>query len=394
MELQSKFRQMSIQRQAHKHLLLLAKTFRAVAVIGPRQSGKTTLCRMAFPKKPYITLENPTTLQYAKEDPEGFLAQFANGAIIDEAQRMPELFSYLQQILDETKKQGLFILTGSNNFLMQENITQTLAGRIGYLNLLPFSFFETSIVTTLFSKWQKNVVRGFYPEVLTKKLKPTLWYNSYIKTYIERDVRQLRNIDNLNLFLRFIQLCAGRAGQIINMNNLANDCGVDNKTVQSWLSVLESSFIIFFLKPHFANYNKQIIKTPKLYFYDTGLLCSLLNLTDDNTITNSLFKGALFENFIIAEKQKQVHHLNTGEQLYYWRDKTGNEIDLLIEHRKKIKLVEIKAGETVQSDFWKTLLYYEKLNGSILDKMVVYGGKDKQLRSNKLSIVNWQEIIK
>jgi uncharacterized protein len=385
---------MSIQRLAHKHLLVMAKTFRSVAVIGPRQSGKTTLCKMAFPKKPYISLENPTNLQYAKQDPEGFLKQFKNGAIIDEVQRMPELFSYLQQILDETKKQGLFILTGSNNFLVQENITQTLAGRIGYMNLLPFTFSEIEEAKKLYTNWHKNAYIGSYPEVIVKKLKPSIWYAAYVKTYIERDVRQIKNIDNLILFLKFVQLCAGRCGQIINVNNLANDCGIDNKTAQSWLSVLESSFIIFFLKPHGNNFNKQIIKSPKLYFYDTGLLCNLLNIPDDKAILTSSFKGTLFENYIIAEKQKQIYHLAKPEKLFYWRDKTGNEIDLIEDNGKKILITEIKAGETIQPDFWKTLLYYEKLSGKLLDKRVIYGGNTVQQRSNRLNIIGWRDIEK
>ena len=229
---------MKLIRQAAKQLQYLASSFRAVAVIGPRQSGKTTLCRMVFPNKPYISLENPVSLQFAREDPEAFLAQYPGGAIIDEAQRFPEIFSYLQQLLDETKKRGLFILTGSNNFLMQQNITQTLAGRIGYLTLLPFSLQEMKQKKGLIkARWTTHAVTGFYPEVVTGKLKQEEWYPAYIKTYIERDVRQIKNIDNLSLFTRFLHLCAGRAGQLLNMNALANDCGIDNKTAASWLAL-------------------------------------------------------------------------------------------------------------------------------------------------------------
>jgi predicted AAA+ superfamily ATPase len=383
---------MSIARDAVKRLIKLSGMFRAVAVIGPRQSGKTTLCKMVFPNKPYVSLENPTVLQFAQTDPQGFLAQYPKGAIIDEAQRMPRLFSYLQQILDETKSRGLFILTGSNNFLMQQNITQSLAGRIGYITLLPFSLSELQKGKLLKANWYTHAYKGFYPEVNVKKLQPKEWYAAYTKTYIERDVRQIKNIDNLALFTKFVHLCAGRASQILNVNTLANDCGIDNKTVNSWLGILESSFIIYKLKPYYRNYNKQITKSAKLYFYDTGLLCYLLHITKDKELQNNMYKGAVFENFIITEKLKEKENAGLTTELFFWRDKTGNEVDLITDNHKQISIAEIKAAETINPFFWKTLLYFEQLHGKELAKFIYYGGNDHQKRTENLNIMGWNKI--
>jgi predicted AAA+ superfamily ATPase len=331
-------------------------------------------------------------LQFAQNDPQGFLAQYPKGAIIDEAQRHPQLFSYLQQILDETKSKGLFILTGSNNFLMQENISQSLAGRIGYLTLLPFSMEEFRQNNLLKKKWTDIAVKGFYPEVTVKKINAPEWHSAYTKTYIERDVRQIKNIENLTLFTKFLHLCAGRAAQILNVHSLANDCGIDNKTVTSWLGILESSFIIYQLKPYHKNFNKQVTKTAKLYFYDTGLLCSLLNIYKPTDLQNHIYKGAVFENFIITEKKKHIENTGSKDSLFFWRDKTGNEIDLITDNHKTISIAEIKAGETINAAFWKTLLYFEKLSGSILEKTVYYGGNEQQKRSGNLTIEGWQSV--
>jgi hypothetical protein len=275
---------------------------------------------------------------------------------------------------------------------MQESITQSLAGRIGYLTLLPFCFSESEEANQLKNKWYTNAQRGFYPEVLTKKINPDLWYAAYTKTYIERDVRQIKNISNLSLFTRFLHLCAGRAAQVLNLHALANDCGIDNKTAQSWMGILESSFIIFLLKPYHKNFNKQITKSPKLYFHDTGLLCHLLHISGDRELYNSSYKGTVFENFIISEKLKQKENNGSAERFFFWRDKTGNEIDLLTENQKKLAVAEIKSGETISPDFWKTLLYFEKLSGRILDKMVYYGGAEIQSRSGGLQICSWQYL--
>lgn len=260
-----------IKREAEEELMKLASQFKAVALIGPRQSGKTTLARHAFRDKPYVNLENPDIRRFALEDTRGFFAQYKGGAILDEAQRVPQLFSYLQQMLDEDKTAGRFIITGSNNFLLQENISQSLAGRIAYLILLPFSLTELQETKT--GRLPDFLFNGLYPPIYDQPVETKTWYANYIRTYIERDVRQLKNISDLFAFERFVRLCAGRIGQLLNMSNLAVEVGVDTKTINSWMGILESSFIIYKLQPHHRNFNKRVVKMPKIYFYDTGLAC-------------------------------------------------------------------------------------------------------------------------
>ena len=380
-----------IQRSAATRLTKLANSFRSVAVVGPRQSGKTTLCRNAFPQKPYVSLENPDILEFANADPRGFLSQFKNGAILDEIQRAPHLFSYLQQILDETKKKGLFILTGSNNFLLQENITQTLSGRIAYLQLLPLSLEELKSSKKLKADYKWHILNGGYPEVITKKIPPADWYAGYINTYVERDVRQLKNISNLSQFIKLLRLCAGRTGQILNLTSLSNDCGIDQKTVAAWLSVLQSSYIIYLLKPYHGNFNKRIIKTSKLYFYDTGVACSLLGITHAKQIATHAAKGPLFENLIVSELLKERFNAGAADNLYYWRDKTGNEVDILLDKAGKLTALELKAGETVSNDFFKGLDYFSSLNTGSVQKILVYGGKQEQKRSSGTIVKPWNK---
>lgn len=382
-----------INRSAETRLIKLSKTFRSVAVVGPRQSGKTTLCRKVFPGKPYISLENPDILEFARSDPRGFLAQYRSGAILDEIQRAPYLFSYLQQVLDETKKKGLFILTGSNNFLLQENITQTLSGRIAYLQLLPLSLKELKAAGKLQSGYSSHILQGGYPEVITKKIQAADWYTGYISTYVERDVRQLKNISNLSLFGKLLRLCAGRTGQILNHTALSNDCGIDQKTVASWLSILQSSYIIYLLKPYHTNFNKRIIKSPKLYFYDTGLACSLLGITHTKQMAAHSAKGPLFENMIVTELLKERLNKGATDNLFYWRDKTGNEVDLLLDQAGKLTAIELKAGETISSDFFKGLNYFSSLYPKKMEQWLVYGGKEKQKRSNGIIVKPWDEVL-
>lgn len=381
-----------IQRTAQKKLKQLAATFRCVAVTGPRQSGKTTLCKNTFPKKPYVSLENIDDREFAETDPRGFLAQFKNGAILDEVQKVPDLFSYLQQILDETKKTGLFILSGSNNFLLQENISQTLAGRIAYIHLLPLSIDELKQNKLLKNDVNNLLHKGLYPELYNKKnISSNDWYANYLNTYIERDVRQLKNIGNLSLFTKFLKLCANRTGQILNMASIANDCGIDTKTVLSWLSILESSYVVYLLKPYFNNMNKRLIKSPKIYFYDTGIVCALLDIENSKQVTNHALKGGLFENLILLELLKE--RLNAGKQdnLYYWRDKTGNEVDILFEEKNKLNLIEVKSGITISPDYFKGLTIVSKAIGeeNINSKTVVYGGNQYQIRKNNEIIKSW-----
>ena len=382
-----------ITRTAEARLIKLAKTFRSIAIVGPRQSGKTTLCRLVFPQKPYVSLENPDVLEYVRTDPRGFLAQYKDGAILDEIQRAPHLFSYLQQILDETKKKGLFILTGSNNFLLQENITQTLAGRIAYLQLLPLSLQELKDAKKLKTNYAWHLLHGGYPEVAAKRMAPSDWYPGYTNTYVERDVRQIKNISNLALFTKFLKLCAGRTGQMLNMAALSNDSGIDQKTVQSWLGILQSSFIVYLLKPYHGNFNKQITKSPKLYFYDTGLAASLLGINDVKQIATHPAKGPLFENMVVVEFLKNRLNKGLQDNLYYWRDKTGNEIDLLLDNAGKITAIELKSGETIAQDFFKGLEYFATLNAQKTEKILVYGGKESQQRSNGTSVRGWEDML-
>ena len=378
---------------AEARLIKLAKTFRSVAVVGPRQSGKTTLCKNVFPDKPYLSLENPDTLDYVNTDPRGFLSEFKNGAILDEIQRAPKLFSYLQQVLDETKKKGLFILTGSNNFLLQENIAQTLSGRIAYLQLLPLALAEFREAKKLKGDYNTHIFQGGYPEVITKKIAAPDWYANYVSTYIERDVRQLKNISNLSQFTKLLRLCAGRNGQQLNLTSFSNDCGIDQKTVAAWLGVLQSSFIIYFLKPYHGNFNKRVIKTPKLYFYDTGVACSLLGITNHKQITTHAAKGALFENMIVCELLKERFNAGAVDNLYYWRDKTGNEVDVLIDTAGKLTAMELKAGETISTDFFKGLDYFSSLSKKPIERLLVYGGKQEQKRSNGTLVKPWDKLV-
>lgn len=381
-----------IHRTATARLKKLAGTFRSVAVVGPRQSGKTTLCKTVFPKKPYVSLENPDTLAFANTDPRGFLGQFKNGAILDEIQRAPHLFSYLQQVLDETKKKGLFILTGSNNFLLQENITQSLSGRIAYLQLLPLSLAELKKSEKLKADYGSHILNGGYPEIFSKKINAVDWYSAYINTYIERDVRQLKNINNLSVFTKLLKLCAGRTGQILNLTSFSNDCGIDQKTVDAWLGVLQSSYIIYLLKPYHGNFNKRVMKTPKLYFYDTGVACSLLGITNAKQIATHAAKGALFENMIVSELLKERLNAGATDNLYYWRDKTGNEVDVLIDKAGKLTAMELKAGETVSQDFFNGLIYFSSLNKKPTQKILVFGGREIQKRSNGVLVKPWSDL--
>lgn len=381
-----------IHRVAEIRLAKLGKTFRSVSVIGPRQSGKTTLCRNVFPQKPYVSLENPDTLEFANTDPRGFLSQYKNGAVLDEVQRAPHLFSYLQQILDETKKKGLFILTGSNNFLLQQNITQTLSGRISYLQLLPLSLQELKSSKQIKPNYSWHILHGGYPEVIAKKINPADWYAGYINTYVERDVRQLKNISNLSLFTKLLRLCAGRTGQMLNLTSLSNDCGVDQKTIAAWISILQSSFIIYLLKPYHGNFNKRVIKAPKLYFYDTGVACSLLGISNTKQIVTHAAKGALFENMIISELLKKRFNSGQVDNLYYWRDKTGNEVDVLLDNAGKLTAIELKAGETISNDFFKGIEYFSALNTDKIQKILFYGGTQQQMRNNNIDVKPWSLI--
>jgi len=381
-----------VRRFARKKLLEISKTFKAVAVTGARQTGKTTLVRETFKNKAYVSLENPDIRNYALTDPRGFLGQFPQGAILDEVQRTPELFSYLQEILDSSKEKGQFILSGSNNFLLQHSISQSLAGRVGYLNLLPFSVNELRQAKLLPESDEELMIHGFYPPLYDQQIAPKDWCPNYIHTYVEKDIRQIKNITDLIVFERFVKLLAGRTGQELNNSSLAVEIGVDVKTIQSWIGILESSFIIFLLKPHHKNFNKTIVKRPKLYFYDTALVCYLLGIRNAEQLALHHSKGSIFETMVISELIKNRTNIGEEINLFYWRDKSGREIDIIIDEAGKLLPVEIKSGKTITQDFFKNIEYWNNLSMQ-KEAIILFGGTTSQQRSNGSRVVNWRKAI-
>lgn len=372
-----------IKREAEKKLRELAMGFPAVSVTGPRQSGKTTLVREVFPDKPYVLLEDPDTRAFAQEDPRGFLAQYERtGAILDEVQRVPKLFSYLQGILDTYNKPGHFILTGSQNFLLMESISQSLAGRVGIIRLLPLSMRELVLDGMPVRQYEDYLYRGFFPRLYNSAIDPADFYSSYIQTYLERDLHQLKQVHNLSAFQNFMKMCAFRNGQVVNYSSLAQDCGITHNTAKEWLSLLETSSIIVQVRSHQKNFNKRLIKMPKLYFTDPGLAAHLAGITDEDNIRYHSLKGGLFESLIITEFLKYRFNQGKEANLYFWRDQHGHEIDSLIEYKGKDLIpVEIKSGRTANSDYFKEIAYWTALSGNSPDRsFVVYGGDQSQKR--------------
>ncbi|HEY5407934.1 MAG TPA: ATP-binding protein [Ginsengibacter sp.] len=379
-----------IKRTLGEQIKLMAAKMPVITITGPRQSGKTTLAKQCFPDYEYMNLENPDVLEFAKSDPRLFLSQHKKGIIIDEAQVMPELFSYIQTISDENNKTGEFILTGSQNFLMTEKISQSLAGRVFITHLLPFSIEEIKKSKHWIENPNHYIFNGFYPRIYDKDIPPNLFYPSYIQTYTERDIRQIINVSNLHSFQRFMRLVAGRTAQLLNYSNIANELGHDLKTIKSWFSILESSFIIFFLQPHHKNYSKRLVKTPKLFFYDTGLACSLLGIKNEYEINLHWAKGALFENLIISDIAKNYLNKSQNPSLFFWRDNTGNELDCLIEGALSLKRIEIKSASTIHPDFFKGLAYYNKLSNSTSENsFLIYSG-NKNLRRKEATVLSWK----
>ncbi len=379
-----------VLRNAEKKLLELRQVFKAVAVTGPRQSGKTTLIKSLFKDKPYVSLENPDVRQFALDDPKGFLSNYPAGAILDEVQRAPLLFSYLQEVLDNSSEKGLYILSGSNNFLLQETISQTLAGRVAYFNLLPFSFNELNKAKIAPDTTNKILFKGFYPPVYDQDIPVGDWCPNYIRTYIDRDVRLIKNISNLNQFEKFVRLLAGRNGQELNLTSIGVECGVDSKTANSWIGILESSFVIYLLKSHHQNFNKTIVKRPKIYFYDTSIVCYLLGIQNENQLSTHPLRGAIFEGMVITELVKSRLHAGKSMNLYYWRDKTGREIDIIIDNGPELIPVEIKSGATISSDYFKNIKYWRNLSKSE-KAIVIYNGETKQSRSDGTEVVPWRD---
>ncbi len=378
------------KRKAEKIIKSLSRLYPIVAITGPRQSGKTTLVKAIFRKKKYISLEDLDQRAFAKQDPKAFLNQDKNGLVIDEAQNFPALFSYMQGVVDKNQKPGHFIITGSQQFGLLSGITQSLAGRVGLVELLPFSLSE---ISPLLKNLNSTLYKGLYPPLYDKNFPPHIWYEDYVKTYIERDVRKLINIKDLSLFQKFVSLCAGRAGQLINYSELSNVAGIDTKTVQSWISVLSASYIIFLLKPHHKNFSKKLVKTPKLYFYDPGLLCYLLHLRVKD-LSLSPYKGAIFESLIISEFFKHNKNYRKGMDFYFWRDNKGMEVDLLFQKNSKLFPVEIKSSQTIHNDFFRNLKKYQKYSGSEHGQsFLVYGGEEAQKRSSG-RVIPWKKLNK
>jgi predicted AAA+ superfamily ATPase len=349
---------------------------------------------MAFPNKAYVSLEEPDVREYAIGDPRGFLSDYPKGAILDEIQKAPQLFSYLQTIVDSKNKAGMFILIGSQHFLLQENISQTLAGRTAILKLLPFSLEELNRTSFNYDNYKKYIFRGFYPRIYDKRLNPRDWYLNYIQTYVERDLRLIKNISDLGIFQTFLKMCAARIGQLLNLSALANDCGITHNTAKSWISILELSFIIFLLRPHYKNFNKRLVKMPKLYFYDPGLACSLLGIENDKQLISHFMKGNLFETMMLSELMKYRCNRGLEPSYYFWRDKTGHEIDCIMEKQSKLIPIEIKSGKTASKEYFKDLNYWNKLSGSKpANSYVIYGGQDSQKRSAGL-LLSWKDVNK
>src|SRR5260221_4792676 len=355
-----------VSRDLKSILLTMAGKMPIISITGPRQSGKTTLSKMCFPDYDYVNLESPETRRAAEEDPKAFLQTHKQGLIIDEAQRMPDLFSYLQIVSDEKGKTGEYILTGSQNFLLKQTISQSLAGRVFVSHLLPFSLHELRQAELLPENPNEAILKGFYPRLYDKDIEPALFYPSYNQTYLERDIAGLVSATNINAFRKFMELLAGRTGQLINFSALSIEVGVDYKTIQSWCSLLETGFMIFFLRPFHKNYSKRIVKNPKIYFCDTGLACTLLGIKSADDVGKHWARGALFENMMVADCMKGFYNAGQRPPVYFWRDSKGLEIDLLIEESSGIKAVEIKSGTTINTDFFSSLEKIEKIAGDPL----------------------------
>lgn len=369
----------------------LLEKYPIVAITGPRQSGKTTLAQQLRPDYKYINLELEENRAFADTDPHGFLQSNRDGVILDEAQFVPSLFPYLKHYTDQRGQAGEYILTGSQQFLLLENITQSLAGRVGMLQLLPFSMSELRSTGFLPSSPEELIFMGGYPRLYDKGIAPTDFYPNYLRTYVERDVRQVLKVGDLRLFRQFLTACAGRVGQRVNFLEMGNILGIDSKTVKSWMGILETSYIVVLLPPYHRNFDKRIIKSPKLYFYDTGLACSLLNINQANQLESHFAKGALFENLIVAELLKARLNIGQNPAFYFFLDNNQREIDLISEQNGGLRAIEIKAGKTIAGSFTRNLLAFQKIAAAENPQIyLVFGGEEGQSRSD-MRILPWHE---
>jgi predicted AAA+ superfamily ATPase len=380
---------MIIPRKLTSHIKSMLQKFPVISLTGPRQSGKTTLLRNEFSHYKYFNLERTDHREMILSDPIGFLKSTGTGVIFDEVQNAPELFSYIQVVSDEQNTQGQYILSGSQSFLLNERISQSLAGRVNINHLFPFDITELTAIKN--QNIFQTIVNGFYPRLYDQQISANDFYPSYLQTYIERDVRTLKAVENLNTFSRFLGLCAGRIGQVLNLTSLANDSGVTVNTVKSWLSLLESSYIIYQLQPYYRNFNKRLIKSPKLYFYDTGVACSLLRLTNQEMIRTHYLYGALFENLVISEIIKYQNHSGKRPAVYYWRESNGIEIDCIIEkENSEIIILEIKGGQTFSKDYIKNLKNFAH-NDLPIHKTLIYAGEQSSTIS-EVQIIAWKDF--
>jgi predicted AAA+ superfamily ATPase len=384
-----------IPRALGEKIVSLAGMFPIVSLTGPRQSGKTTLARATFPDYAYVNLENLDDRLAAEEDPLRFLRPHSGtGLTVDEVQKVPSLFSYLQGIVDESGEMGKYILTGSQNFLLLEKITQSLAGRVAVCNLLPLGLSELIDADLLDGDLNRVMFTGGYPVLFDRQIPAPYYFPSYIQTYIERDVRGISNIGNLSTFQRFVKLCAGRAGQLLNLSSFGTELGINYKTVRSWISILEASYLVFLLQPYHNNFNKRIVKQPKLYFFDSGLLCALLDIQSPEQLDSHYLRGNIFESFIVAEHIKSRLHAGRRPNAFFWRNSTGHEVDLILEADAQLFAVEIKSGETLNEDFFKGLRYFKRLSSAPDEHFyLVYGG-DRNLSRKYGQVVGWKSISK
>jgi len=383
-----------LPRHATATLLQLAAGFPVLALTGPRQSGKTTLARSAFPQLPYVNLEDPDTRELALADPRRFLARLGGGAILDEVQRAPALLSYLLGVADTAPEMGRWVLTGSQQFGLMDGIAQSLAGRAGMLTLLPLAHSELVAAGDGAVTLEERLWRGGYPALHAahRRPEPAHWFSAYVATYLERDVRQLLNVGNLLTFQRFLAMCAARSGQLLNLNSLASDCGISQPTARQWLTVLQASHLLTLVSPYHRNFGKRLVKTPKLYFLDSGLLCHLLRIATPADLQVHAVRGAVFETWAVAETLKHRYNLGLPADLFFWRDNHGLEVDLLFEHQGRLHSVECKSGTTYAPDWIAAPRRWRQAAGGVAAPPVLLYGGDQSHERDDHSVLSWRDL--